>query len=411
MALTFEQKLRNDARLTIASGISTRPGQEIILGADIIEAPFVRILVEEAYKAGAKNIFVQFMDDQVTLLRYAHASQEALEYAPKWLYDAMADQIFKGAAFLRVFGTDPALLKDVDKSKLAIASKAQAAASMRLSESVTGDTEGRFCIVAHASPGWAKAVFPTLSEQEAVSKLWDAIFKCTYADTDDAVKSWTEHCRRLESKRDELNTKKIVSLHITGNGTDLHVGLADGHRFAGGRLKRGDHPAFSPNIPTEEVFTMPHKNNVNGVVRSSKPLSVRGTVIDGIEMHFENGRATKVSAKQGEEVLKALVDTDEGAHHLGEVALVPNSSRVSQANMLFLNTLYDENAACHIAIGRAIGENLPDYDALTPEQRAARGVNDSMIHVDWMIGCAETNIDGKTATGDTIAIMRNGEWA
>ncbi len=411
MALTFEQKLRNYARLTIASGINTRPGQEIILGADLVEAPFVRLLVEEAYKAGAKNVFVQFMDDQVSLLRYAHASQEALEYGPKWLYDAIANQIFKGAAYLRVFGTDPALLKDVDKSKLAIASKAQAAASMRLSESVSGDTEGSFCIVAHASPGWAKALFPNLSEQDAVAKLWDAIFRCTYADTDDAVKSWNEHCEQIENKRNELNTKKLTALHILGNGTDLKVGLADGHRFAGGRLQRKGRPAFSPNIPTEEVFTMPHKDKVDGIVRSSKPLSVRGTIIDGIEMHFENGRAMKVSAKQGEDVLKALVDTDEGAKHLGEVALVPNSSRVSQANMLFLNTLYDENAACHIALGRAIGENLPDYDQLSPEQRSARGVNDSMIHVDWMIGCAETNIDGITSSGDKIPVMRKGEWA
>src|SRR5579885_1047899 len=205
MPLTFEQKLRNYARLTVHAGISACPGQEVILGADVTEAPFVRMLVEEAYNAGTKNVVVHYFDDQVTLIRYAHASDEALEYSPKWLYEAQAEQIRNGAAYLRVFGADPALLKDVDKAKIAIASKAQAVASMKLSEAVTGDTQGSFCIVAHSSPGWAKAVFPELSVEDAVAKLWDAIFSCTYADTDDPVKSWNAHCEAIESKRDDLN--------------------------------------------------------------------------------------------------------------------------------------------------------------------------------------------------------------
>lgn len=410
MPKSFEEKLRNYARLTIRAGVNTHHGQEIIIGADIAEAVFTRMLVEEAYKAGAKNVFVNYLDDHITLIRYAHASKEALEYAPQWLLDGIAEQILKGAAYLRVFGTDPSLLKDVDKAKIGIAGKATALASKKMGEAVTGNTEGSFCIVGHASPGWAKSVFPDLPEAEAVSKLWDAIFSCTYADTDDPVQSWNAHCEDIERKRDELNAKKVTALRITGNGTDLIIGLAEGHQFAGGRLQRGARPAFSPNIPTEEVFTMPHRDRVDGVVRSTKPLSVRGSIVDEIEMTFENGRVIKATAKQGEEVLQGLLDTDEGARRLGEVALVPNSSRVSQANMLFLNTLYDENAACHIAIGRAIGENMPDYDSLTPEQRTARGVNDSLIHIDWMIGSAETNVDGITKDGKTEPIMRNGEW-
>jgi aminopeptidase len=410
MAASFQDRLRKYARLTIRAGVAARPGQEIIIGAEVSEAPFTRMLVEEAYKAGAKNVFVQYLDDEVTLSRYAHASPEALEYGPKWFMDAVAEQIFAGAAYLRVFGTDPALLKDVDKAKIGIASKAQAIAGKRLSESVTGATDGSFCIVGHSSPGWAKAVFPDLSEEAAVSKLWDAIFAVTCVDTDDPVATWNAHVETIEKRRDNLNSKGIVALHITGNGTDLKIGLADGHRFAGGRLKRGNNPAFSPNIPTEEVFTMPHKDRVDGVVRSSKPLSVRGSMIDGIEMHFEKGRVTKASAQVGEEVLLPLLDTDEGAKHLGEVALVPNSSRVSKANMLFLNTLYDENAACHIAMGKAIGENMKGYDDLSADERAARGVNDSLIHVDWMIGCAETNVDGITADGSVVPVMRGGEF-
>jgi len=410
MPETFQDKLRKYARLTIHAGVCARPGQELIIGADVTEAPFTRMLVEEAYKAGVKNVFVNYLDDEVTLARYANASPESLEYAPKWLFDAVAEQIKNGAAYLRVFGTDPALLKNVDKAKIGIASKAQATASAKMSEAVTGTTDGSFCIVGHASPGWAKAVFPDLSEGAAVEKLWDAIFSVTCIDTEDPVKTWNAHVEGLENKRDALNKKNYTALHITGSGTEIRIGLAEGHQFGGGRLKRGDSPAFSPNIPTEEVFTMPHKDKVDGVVRSSKPLSVRGTLIDGIEMHFENGRVTKASAKKGEEVLLGLLDTDEGAKHLGEVALVPNSSRVSRANMLFLNTLYDENAACHIALGKAIGENMVGYDKLSKEERAARGVNDSLIHVDWMIGCGETNVDGITSDGNSEPLMRNGEW-
>jgi aminopeptidase len=410
MAQSFEERLRKYAHLTIHAGVATQPGQELIIGADIGEAVFVRMLVEEAYRAGAKNVFPYFLDDKITLLRYANASPEALEYAPKWSMDAMAEQVFAGAAYLRVFGTDPALLRDVDQAKIAIASRAAARASARMSEAVTGATEGSFCIVAHSSSGWAKAVFPDLAEDKAVAKLWDSIFACTHIDADDPVGSWNEHCHTLEAKRDQLNAKKFVALHITGNGTDLRVGLADHSQFAGGRLQRGKSAAFSPNIPTEEVFTMPHKDKVDGVVRSSMPLSLRGTLIDGIEMTFKNGRAEKATAKKGEAVLLGLLDTDEGARHLGEVALVPNSSRVSKAKMLFLNTLYDENAACHIALGKAIGENMADYDDLSKEELAARGVNDSLIHVDWMIGSADTNVDGVTANGKIEPVMRMGEW-
>jgi aminopeptidase len=410
MPLSFEERLRRYAQVVVRGGLNIQPGQELILSADISEAALARLATEEAYTAGAKNVLLSFSDEPSTLIRYAHGSDAAMAYSPQWLSDAMADQLKGGAAFLRIYGSNPSLLKGVDPAKIATASKAQAVAGKAFSEAV-GEMASNWCIVGHASPAWAKEVFPGETEEVAVNKLWEAIFLCTCVDEADPVKAWNDHCAGIENRRDTLNTMKLTALHFKSPGTDLTVGLADGHKFAGGRVQMGRGMKCSPNVPTEEVFTMPHRDRVDGVVRSTKTLSLRGQLIEGIEMHFEAGKVVDMKAEKGEDVLQGLLDTDEGAKHLGEVALVPNSSRVSRANLLFLNTLYDENAACHIALGRAIAENMEGVKNMTSEQQKANGMNDSMVHVDWMIGSGETDIDGIRADGSRVPIMRAGEWA
>ena len=410
MSESFQDRLRRYARLAVRVGVNVQPGQELIVGADVGEVEFVRLVTEEAYRAGAKNVFAFYSDEPSTLIRFDQGSDEAIAYSPQWFSDALADNVRAGGSFLRVYGANPALLKNVPPEKVAVAGRAQAVANAKFSE-INATMAANWSIVAHASPGWAQAVFPDLSADAAVQKLWEAIFACTCVDTPDPVKAWNDHAAQIEQRRDALNAMDLTTLHFKSPGTDLRVGLAEGHKFAGGRVKTGGGIVCSPNIPTEEVFTMPHKDRVDGVVRSTKALSLRGNMIDGIEMKFEGGKVLAAKATAGEEVLNGLLDTDEGARRLGEVALVPNSSRVSRANMLFLNTLYDENAACHIAVGQALTENLSGGKEMSAEERQSHGMNSSMIHIDWMIGSGETDLDGTTADGSTIPLMRSGEWA
>ena len=410
MPRTFQDRLRSYARLAARAAINIQPGQELFISSDIAEIEFVRMVSQEAYEAGAKNVMMILSDEPSTLIRFGHASEEALGYAPTWYHDMLAEQFENGAAYLAVFGANPSLLRDVDPKKVAKSGQARAKAGEKFSKQITRSASN-WAIVGHASPSWAKAVFPDESESDAVTKLWEAIFACTCVDTEDPVESWNRHAAELEAKKTALNGRGIRALRIKSPGTDLRVGLADGHKFEGGRATSSNGIVFSPNIPTEEVFTMPHREQVDGIVRSTKPLSLRGTLSQNIEMEFKGGRAVRVSASAGNDVLQGLLDTDEGARHLGEVALVPNSSAVSRTGVLFLNTLYDENAACHIAMGQAIGQNLTGSESASDDEKKARGMNTSMIHVDWMIGSGETNIDGELADGSLQPLMRGGEWA
>ena len=405
---TFEERLRKYARLAVRAGINVQPGQELIIGADVTEASFMRLVAEEAYDAGAINVHIAYGDEAGTLVRYAHGSSEAMSYAPAWLAEAYAERVRAGAGYMRLLSGDPALLKDVPADKIAVSSKAQGIATQGLSKAIMAG--GSWSAIGYAAPAWAKVVFPHDSEEVAVEKLWDAIFLCCHIDEEDPVASWLRHQEVLEAKQQALTERSYAALQFTGAGTDIKIGLADNHLWSGGRFQTSSGAKCSPNIPTEEVFTMPHRERVEGVVRSSKPLSVRGSLIDEIEMTFEGGKVVKATASQGEEVLKGLLDTDEGARHLGEVALVPNSSRVGRAKVLFFNTLFDENAACHIALGRALSVNMRDYDVLTDDQQEANGFNSSLIHVDWMIGSDQIDVDGIKQDGSSEPLMRGCEW-
>ncbi|MBS1718536.1 MAG: aminopeptidase [Armatimonadetes bacterium] len=410
MPRSFEEKLALYAKLAVRLGVNVQPGQELIISADINDAPFARLATAEAYKVGAKNVTVFYSDEVNILTRYREGSREAIEYTAGWFIDGMARAMEENACRLVVHGGNPALLKQVDPELVRIASKAQAIATQKLAAFI-GNFTINWNIVASVSPEWARMVFPGESDEVAMAKLWDAIFQCSHVDTEDPLKSWQDHCDELAKRKDWLNNLNFYSLHFKGPGTDLEIGLAENNRFIGGWGQARNGVRCAPNIPTEEVFGMPHRLRVNGVVSSTKPLSLRGQIVDKIQVEFKDGVAVKAKAEQGESTLIGLLDTDESARRLGEVALVPNSAAVSRTGLLFFNTLYDENAACHIAFGRCIGENMTGYENLSPEQRLAAGANESAVHVDWMIGSGEIDIDGVHKDGSRVPLMRSGEWA
>lgn len=409
MTRTFEQNLALYAKLAIRLGVNIQPGQELIIGADVNEAMLVRLLVDEAYEAGAKNVFVSYGDEKNSLSRLLHGSEEAIAYAPKWLYDGYEKAFESGAARLSVSSGDPGLLGKASPERVAKYSQAQAVASKPLAQFI-GEFRINWNVIGAASPAWAEKVFPEVSSEEAVTKLWDAIFFTARILEDDPLQAWTDHCNLLEKKQNYLNELRLDSVRFRGPGTDLTVGLVEDHIWIGGWGHAKNGVRCSPNIPTEEIFTMPHRLRTNGTVASTKPLSVRGQIVDGISMEFNDGKAIRASAKTGEETLIRLIDTDAGARHLGEVALVSNRSKTAMADLVFQNTLYDENASCHIALGRSYSENLEGIDELTADEQLARGSNDSLIHVDWMVGSAEVEVDGIRFDGSTVALLRDGDW-
>jgi aminopeptidase len=321
----------------------------------------------------------------------------------------MAAAYKSGAARLAITGNDPSLLSKQDPDKVGRANRAMSKAYRPALELITRH-EINWTIVSCAAPAWAAAVFPDLPKDEAVAKLWKAIFAASRADQADPVAAWKEHDANLHKRSEWLNQRRYAALHFRGPGTDLKVGLSDGHLWLGGGTTAGNGQYCIPNMPTEEVFTTPHKDRVEGRVTSTKPLSHQGTLIEGISVRFEGGKIVEASATKGNEVLQKMIDTDEGARRLGEVSLVPHSSPIAASGLLFLNTLFDENAACHIALGQAYSSCLEGGDACSPEELAARGANSSLIHVDWMIGSDKIDVDGITATGETKPVMRAGEW-
>jgi aminopeptidase len=405
----FANKLDRLAQIAVRVGLNLQPGQELVMTAPIEALELTRKITEHAYKAGASLVTTLFSDDAATLARFQHAWPDSFDKAPAWLYRAMAEAYRSGAARLAVSGQNPVLLKGQDPERVARASKAQAIAYQPALELITA-FHVNWSIVSYATPSWAKAVFPHEVEEVAVSKLWEAIFRASRVDGDDPVAAWEAHNRQLKERVDFLNARRYQALHFRGPGTDLKVGLAEGHLWVGGRSPAKNGVVCNPNIPTEEVFTTPHKDRVEGYVSSSKPLSYQGSLIEGIWVRLEGGQIVEARARQGEEVLRKLLETDEGARRLGEVALVPHSSPIAQMGLLFYNTLFDENAASHIALGQAYSECIVNGERLSREELAARGANSSLIHVDWMIGSKEMDVDGLTHDGKLEPLMRSGEW-
>jgi aminopeptidase len=398
------------AELSIKTGVSLQPGQDLLITAPIEAAPLVRRLAYHAYKAGAGIVTTLYTDPEVVLARYQHAPKDSFEKVTDWLFEGMAVAFDNNTARLAVVGDDPMLLAEQDPEDVGKANKAVSKASSPIRERITR-FDVNWNIIAWPGTQWAKRVFPNLSDEEAQLALADAIFAASRVQSPDPMAAWMEHNNRLRERTDWLNDQNFEALRFYGDDTDLTVGLANKHEWAGGASTARNGVTCNPNIPTEEVFTTPHSLKVNGYVKSTKPLSHQGTLIEDISVTFKDGVITEASASKGEEVFLKLLDTDEGARRLGEVALVPHGSPISQSNLLFYNTLFDENAACHIALGQCYSKCFRNGDKLTSKEVEQHGGNSSMIHVDWMIGSETMNIDGLDVKGNVTPVFRNGEWA
>jgi aminopeptidase len=403
-------KLDKLAEVAIKVGLQLQKGQDLVLTAPLVAVPLVRLITAHAYKAGASTVTTFYSDEETTLARYRHGHDESFDRAPNWLFDGMAKAYENGAARLAIAGDNPLLLSQEDPTKVGRANKATSIAYKPALEHISNfDINWNIC--AYPNPSWAKLVFPDMPIEEAVRKLADAIFAASRVDREDPVAAWAEHNAELKKRSTWLNGERFAALHFTGPGTDLTVGLADGHEWHGGASTAKNGVTCNPNIPTEEVFTTPHALKVEGHVSSTKPLSHQGTLIDNIQVRFEGGRIVEAKASKGEAVLNKVLDTDEGARRLGEVALVPHSSPISASGVLFYNTLFDENASCHIALGQCYSKCFLDGASLSQEQIKAQGGNSSLIHIDWMIGSDKVDIDGIRADGSKVPVMRKGEWA
>jgi aminopeptidase len=406
---TQDQRLDKLAEVAVKVGLGLKAGQELVMTASLDSIALARRITEHAYRAGASLVTTLYNDDEAALLRYHHAANDSFDTAAGWLYDGMGVAFKSGAARLAITGANPGLLSKEDPEKVGRANRAVSKAYRPALELITRHAIN-WTIVASATPAWAAAMFPNDTQEVATEKLWEAIYFTTRILTPDPVQAWKEHDALLQKRAAMMNEKRYAALKYRGPGTDFELGLADDHQWLGGGTTAGNGLYCIPNMPTEEIFTTPHKDRAEGTVTASKPLSHQGTMIEGIHVRFAGGQIVEARATKGQEVLQRLIETDAGARRLGEVALVPHSSPIAQSGLLFLNTLFDENAASHIALGQSYSSCVRNGDHLTPEELSAKGANDSLIHVDWMIGSAELDIDGITASGTAEPLMRKGEW-
>ena len=402
-----DARLDRLAELAVKVGLGLVPGQELVMTSPIEALPLARRITGHAYKAGASLVTTLFSDEQSALLRYRHAPDESFDKSSGWLFEGMAAAFRGGAARLAIVGSDPSLLSEQDPGKVARANRAQSRA-YRPALDLIADSFINWTLVPFAHPAWAQAVFPAAAPDAAVKQLWDAIYSITRVDAPDPIAAWAAHNAELKARQDLLNARRFHSLRFRGPGTDLIVGLAEGHAWMGGASRAKNGVYGNPNIPTEEVFTTPHRARTEGVVSATKPLSHQGTLIDGIRVRFEAGAIVEAQATRGQAVLEQMISTDAGARQLGEVALVPSSNPIAQSSILFLNTLFDENAASHIALGQAYSKCF--VDEFSEDELVRRGANRSLIHVDWMIGSPEVEVDGLDEAGRATPVMRGGEW-
>ena len=407
----MHDKLKRYADLAIGVGLNLQPGQRLMIRAPIEAVELTHALAASAYDAGCPYVDVSYSDDELQLVRFRHAPADSFEEFPTWRVKGMVERAEQGAAFLTVAGGNPDLLKGQDPERVATTMRVASEQSKPFSRGYITNMRVSWCVISAAVAPWAARVFPEAPAREQVDRLWDAIFRACRVDQDDPAQAWRRHIDALEARREYLNERAYTALRYTAPGTDLTVGLPEGHVWKGGIDHNKQGTRFVPNIPTEEVFTLPHRGRVDGTVSSSKPLNYGGRLIERFSLTFEGGRVVRVEAESGAEVLEKLIATDEGAARLGEVALVPHSSPISGLGRLFYNTLFDENASSHVALGQAYSVCLEGADAMSEEQLTNAGVNASVTHVDFMIGSDRMDIDGVLADGSTEPVMRAGEWA
>ena len=404
-----ENKIDKLANLAVKRGVGLQKGQNLLITAPIESLPLVRKIAEYAYKEGASIVTPLFTDSDITLSRFKYAPDASFDSATDWLFNGMGEAFDNNTARMAIAGDDPMLLSQMDPDKVSRANKAMAKAYKPARERIT-EFKINWNIVSWPGSAWASRVFPELPLDEAIVKLADAIFDASRASVDDPIQAWDDHNEKLRIKTNWLNEKNFAALQYNGPNTNLRVGLADEHEWMGGASKAQNGITCNPNIPSEEVFTTPHAYKVDGTVSSTKPLSYQGTLIDDIKVTFKEGKIIEAHASKGEEVLQKVLKSDEGASRIGEVALVPHSSPISQSGIIFYNTLFDENAASHIALGQCYSKCFKGELDLSKEEISKRGGNSSMIHIDWMIGSDQIDVDGIDQNGNSIPIFRKGEW-
>jgi aminopeptidase len=407
---SFEQTLHQYADIIIQVGLNLQAGQQLVIQAPVEALPLVRLVATRAYQAGARWVDVVYDDDQVTLARFRYAPRDSFTEDRAWFGRLLDEQARAGNAFLRIFAEDPDLLKDQDPELVSQYKRTNLKNRKAFSDQVSRNAVN-WCLVSVPVAGWAAEVFPGLAPAEREQRLWQSIFEVCRLKSEDPVGAWKQNIQQLAARRDYLNQKRYSALKYSAPGTDLTVGLPEGHVWRSGSITSQGGIVFTPNLPTEEVFTLPHKDQVDGVVTPARPLSYASTLIDDFSLTFEAGRVVSFRARQGEEVLRKLLETDEGSHRLGEVALVPHSSPVSRSGLMFHNTLFDENAASHLAIGMAYQFSMQGGESMSMEDFRAAGGNTSLTHVDFMIGSGQMDIDGVCPDGSLEPVMRQGEWA
>ena len=408
--MTFEEKLTQYAQLAVQVGVNIQPGQYLLINTSTEALPFARLVVEQAYKAGAGRVHVNLTDPFVERALFDNATEDELGNFPKWIVAQRDELIERKGALMWIDADDPDLLSGVAPTKLSAHEKAAGNALKNYRKAIMND-DIAWSIIAVPSPKWAAKIFPDVAPEKQVDALWDAIFKTVRIGAGDAVEAWRQHVAHLKQRAVQLNEMKIEKLHYTAPGTDLTIELPKGHVWQTGSSLTPQGATFIANMPTEEVFTLPYKHGVNGYVSNTKPLAYRGNIIDGFKLTFENGRVVDATAEMGGELLQELLKVDEGASFLGEVALVPHQSPISESNILYFNTLFDENASNHLAIGEAYPTCYEGGRDLTTEQLEELGINRSLAHEDFMIGSEHMDIDAQLASGKTVAIFRNGNWA
>ena len=402
--------LREYAKLIVRCGVNVQKGQEVLIYAGLDQPEFVAMVVEEAYKAKAGLVTVNWNYQPLTKLHARYQTVKSLGTVREWEKAKLQHYVDSVPCRIHLISDDPDGLKGVNTAKLAKGRQLSYPILKPYSDARNGQEQ--WCGAAVPGVAWAKKLFPNLSKNQAVEKLWEAILSASRVLDGDPIENWAKHNENMANHCKYLNDLKIEKLHLfAGNGTDLTVGLIAEGQFCGGGETTKSGVFFNPNIPTEECFTSPKRGEAEGIVHSTKPLSYQGQLIDKFWMRFENGKAVEAHAEIGDEVLQTMLNMDEGARYLGEVAIVPQSSPINQSGLLFFNTLYDENAVCHLAVGMGFMDCLTDYHNRTLEEGRQLGINDSMIHVDFMIGCDTMNIDAECENGNTVAIFRNGNWA
>jgi len=408
--MDLQKGIEKYAELILKVGLQLKQGDKLLVLVSEETLPMVREVTKQAYQLGVTDVIYDFSDDAMTLARFQYGDETALSYLPQFKMDFLEQAYKHNYHRLALVAPNPELLKSIDSKKIAQWQAMYAKAYQPVMRYVM-ENRVKWNVAAYPSTAWAKVVFPDLREEEAVAKLWETLFAITRVNTANPVAAWEQHIVSLKKHQTILNDMQFEKLLYTAPGTDLEVYLPEGHVWMGGTAATTKGEDFLPNIPTEEVFSMPHAYKVNGTLRATKPLAVRGKIVDGFSFTFKDGKIVSFDAKEGKDILEDLIHTDEGASRLGEVALVPDDSPISNTKLLFKNTLFDENASCHFAVGNAYSDNLKGSISLTDEQKQAAGMNSSMIHVDFMVGSTELSVVGVKKDGTRVPVLEKGNWA